>query len=105
MKNLKLVLVAAILSVAMISYAGIKPPQAHQVIKITLAQALTDPGMVAAMYAQLDPSFLKLEKPGLYSAIVVYNGNAYQIFGTRKAWLKFFVYKPPILVSKNLAKP
>ncbi|MEN8224092.1 MAG: hypothetical protein ABFS05_01930 [Bacteroidota bacterium] len=101
MKNLKLVLVAAILSVAMISYAGQKPPQAKKVIKITLTQALTNPGLVRAMYDQIDPSFLKLEKPGLYSAIVTYNHNIYLVVGKRKAWLKFFVYKP-IFVSKNV---
>jgi hypothetical protein len=93
MKTLKLVLVAAILSFAMISYAGIDPSTqtAKKVMKIELKKALKDPGLVNAMHAQLKISFLMVEQNGLYTATVRYNKVVYIIYGTRTAWVRFFL--------------
>ncbi|HSG67683.1 MAG TPA: hypothetical protein VK994_03180 [Bacteroidales bacterium] len=103
MKTLKLSMIAAILAVAMISFAGTtpKPAQVKHVIKITLAQAVQEPGLVNAMRDQLDMSFLKLDQHGLYSAYCVYNQNVYKIYGTRDAWVKFFLNKKPKITSIN----
>ena len=99
MKTLRFALIAAILSFAMISYAGSTPTTpVKKVVHITLAQALTEPGLVAAMYEQLSMSFLKLEQPGFYSATVKYTGAIYKIYATREAWVRFFINKP-VLVS------
>ena len=93
MKTLKLTLVAAIISFAMISYAGTKPsPQvAKKVVKISLRLALTEPGLVFAMRTQLKVSFLKVEPQGLYVGTVKYNQVVYKIYGTRTAWIRFFL--------------
>jgi len=93
MKTLKLALVAAIISFAMISYGGIKPAptQAKKVVKISLRLALTEPGLVIAMRAQLKISFLKVEPQGLYVGTVKYNQVVYKIYGTRTAWVRFFL--------------
>lgn len=92
MKNLRLAMVAAILSLAMLSYAGVKPsPTSKTVVKITLKQAQTEPGLVIAMQAQLKISFLKVEKNGLYVGTVYYNNVIYKIYGSRTQWVRFFL--------------
>ena len=101
MKTLRFALIAAILSFAMISYAGNKQsPPAKKIVHITLAQALTEPGLVAAMYAQLNMSFLKLEQPGFYSATVKYTNCIYKIYAPRQAWIRFFINRT-VLVSST----
>ena len=52
MKALKLVLIATILSVAMLGYSTNDPRNAkkERIIKITLTQAMSDRGLVGAMY-------------------------------------------------------
>ena len=95
MKTLKLAMIAAILSIAMISYAGVDPKtNLCKVVKISLSQAQANPGLTAAMFDQLDMSFLKLEHPGLYSATVTFNNTVYKIYGKHKAWLRFFRAEP-----------
>jgi len=100
MKALKLVLIATVVSFAMMSYAGVdkeNPAQKvekERVIKITLRQALTNPGLVCAMYQQLTPAFLQVEQPGLYVGTVRYMHKLIEIYGTREAWVEFFRNKP-----------
>ena len=100
MKALKLVLIATVVSFAMMSYAGVdkeNPAQKvekERVIKISLTQALTNPGLVCAMYQQLTPAFLQVEQPGLYVATVRYMRKLIEISGTREAWVEFFRIKP-----------
>ena len=107
MKTLKLTMIAAILSFAMISYAGVKPsPQvAKKVVKITLTKALNEPGLVIAMHAQLKMQFLQVEpQHGLYIATVRFNNVVYKIYGRRTAWIRFFLNtaKPGIGTSNKL---
>ena len=96
MKTLKLVMIAAIVSFAMMSYADNLPRQTQneKIIKITLNQAMADRGLVGAMYAQLTPAFLQVEQPGLYKATVRYKHKVIEIHGTKAAWVKFFRTKP-----------
>ena len=92
MKTLRLAMVAAILSLAMISYAGVKPTTTgKKVVKISLRQAQTEPGLVNAMHAQLKISFLKVEPKGLYVGTVYYSNVIYKIYGTRTQWVRFFL--------------
>lgn len=94
MKTLKLAMVAIILSVAVVCLADSKPPAAKKVVCISLSQAMSEPGLVAAMYDQLGPAFLGVEHPGYYWATVKYNNVSYRIFAPRKAWKRFFLTKP-----------
>ena len=95
MKSLKLVLIATIVSVAMMSFAErpTQPPK-ENVIKITLEQALTDPGLVCAMYQQLTPALLQIEQPGYYVGTVRYRCKKILVVGTREAWVEFFRNRP-----------
>ena len=90
MKKVKFALVAAIVSLAMLSYAADIPDRPGRIVKVSLEQAQTNPGLVKAMYDQLDTEFLKLDKP-VYYAIVKYAGKTWLIYGSKKAWTKFFL--------------
>lgn len=102
MKTIKSTLITAILSFAMISYAGIEPKPIKKVIKITLQKACHTTGLRAAIYDQADVKFLTFEKPGLYSAMVKCNNCIYKVFGKHAEWIIFFKNKPPgIKNAKN----
>ena len=92
MKTLKLALVAAILSFAVVSYAGIKPsPTAKKVVKISLRLAQTNPALVKSMCAQLTFSKLKAIPKGPYVGLVHHREVIYKIYGTRTQWSRFFL--------------
>ncbi|HSG67685.1 MAG TPA: hypothetical protein VK994_03190 [Bacteroidales bacterium] len=95
MKTLKLSLIVAFLAVAMAGFANMdsKPLPAKKVVKITLAQALSEPGLVDAIRQQVSISSLLVEPNGLYVATVNYTNVVYKIYGTREAWVKFFLNK------------
>ncbi len=95
MRTLRLKLITTTLSFAMIGYKGNKHfPRVKKILRITLAQALIEPKLAKAMYAQLSINFLRLEQPGFYSATVKHTGVVYKIDGARDAWVSFFVNKP-----------
>ena len=92
MKTLKLAMVAAILSLAMISYAGVKPtPTAKKVVKISLRLAQTNPALVKSMCAQLTFSQLKAIPKGPYVGLVYHREVIFKIYGTRTQWIRFFL--------------
>ena len=95
MKIIKSAVITAILSFAMISYAGIEPKPVKKVIRITLQQACHTAGLRTAIYDQVDMKFLTFEKPGLYSALVRCNNCIYKVYGKHAEWLMFFKNKPP----------
>ncbi len=94
MKNLKILLITSLVSLAMLSYADNKPKQVKKITRIAIEQVRTVPGLTGAIYSQVNPVFLKIEHPGYYNAIANHNGNTYYIYGSRKAWLRFFNMKP-----------
>ena len=95
MKTIKTTLITAMLSFAMISYAGIEPKPIKKVITITLQKACQTTELRNAIYDQVDMKFLTFEKPGLYSAMVKCNNCIYKVFGKHAEWIIFFKNKPP----------
>jgi hypothetical protein len=92
MKTLKLTILATILAFAMVSVAnadGFKTRPAQKVINITLLQAIQNPGLVSAMYQQIDPNSLNTGQE-TYTFVVVYQGYNYRITGTHDQWMIFF---------------
>ena len=92
MKTLKLTMIMAILSFAMISYAGVDTaPVAKKVVKTSLTRALETPGLVNAMHMQLQFNILTVEPNGIiYVGIVEYHKVVYKIYGERIDWINFF---------------
>lgn len=96
MKTLKLVLVAAILSLAMAGYAtdAKENPTRGKTVKITLKEALKSPRLIKAMHAQLNMHKLAKLWAGYCCGSVTTGGVNYQIFGPEVAWYKFFRQAP-----------
>lgn len=97
MKTLRFALIAVIVSCTMVSLASTdgfkaKPKFQKKAINITLTKAISIPGLVTAMFEQLNPSFLAKEEP-VYVKDVSHNGNIYRITGTYAQWKKFFSNK------------
>jgi hypothetical protein len=97
MKTLKLALFATLVAFAMASVAsadGVNNlPKPVKVMNISLEQAMHYPGLVAAMYVQIDKKSF-LHNPSLiYTAEVTYSGILFRISGTREEWLRFFNMK------------
>jgi len=95
MKNLRVLLITSLVSLALLSYAdNNKHPQAKKITRIAIEQVRTVPGLTGAIYSQVSPAFLKIEHPGYYNTIARHKGNTYYVYGSRKAWLRFFRMKP-----------
>jgi hypothetical protein len=94
MKTLKLALVATLVAFAMVSVVnadGFKSkPRFTNKVNITIENAVKNPGLAAAMYAQLNEN--DIGPTGLPPFIfdVKYNGTIYRISGTRVQWIRFF---------------
>jgi hypothetical protein len=104
MKSLKLALIAAVLAVAIAAPATAdefkaKPKKA---VNIVFAKAVLDPGLVVAIYQQVDPGFLGNFQQ-LYLVKVNYNGAEYRILGSYAQWKYFFSNKWKYLMDKKSA--
>ena len=98
MKTLKFAVIAALVVCTMssITYAdGIeKKPDFKKVVNLTLQQAYQVPGLIAAMYAQIDNiKLLNKDVYGRYVAEVTLGNTIYRISGTYAQWLRFFNMK------------
>ena len=92
MKTLKSTILAVILAFTMVSVAsadGFKTRPAQKTINITLLQAIQIPGLVTAMYQQINPNTLNLNEP-TYTYTVVYQNIYYRITGTSEQSIRFF---------------
>jgi hypothetical protein len=100
MKALKLAMVAILIASTMVCLAnadGISS-KPKKTCSITLIKALHNPGLVAAMRAQLDPGFLNNSQL-VYIAEVTYEGIVYRIRGTEIQWRLFFYPKWKIKIK------
>ena len=96
MKSLKLGMIAIFLTIAIVSAANAGPTQdkqVHKTIHITLAQASSNPGLIAAIYQQV-PAEEFLNNPSkILTAKVEYQGFIFEITGTHDQWVLFFKMK------------
>ena len=105
MKTLKIALIAAIVACTMVSlaYADGTPekPKLKKVVILSYEKALLDPGLVAAMYRQIDKDEILNAPSHVYVAQVVYNWNIYRISGTLDQWHRFLKRTPVKQVNKS----
>ena len=101
MKNLKVLFITSLISLALLSYADNRPKQVKKITRIAIEQVNTVRGLPGAIFQQVSPAFLKIEHPGYYNAVVQHRGETYLVFGTRKAWLRFYSILP---VPKGVGK-
>lgn len=93
MKTTKLIAIALILGVVSLgmaqSTADLKPKPSPTSIVIQLKKAMQIPSLTKAMFAQLNPNFLNVEKP-VYTVLVKYKKRIQYVSGTRAEWKSFF---------------
>ena len=108
MKTTKAMLIAAIMAIATIGFsqsesapACAEKPAPTISVEISLQNALHKSAIVDAMHAQLNPAFLKVERP-VYTQRVQVRNVLYYISGTYSQWLRFFNSKPmPVSIKKD----
>ena len=106
MKTLKIALIAALVACTMVSLASANVDGFHKqpkkMVGITIERAIQNPGLVIAMYQQLNPGFLGNDQK-IYRVNVTYQNTIYRISGTREQWKKFFSSKWKLIeVTKPL---
>ena len=108
MKTLKFAVIALFVAFTMASLANadkftdrpgkIKPIKA---VSLTMEKAAQIPGLVAAMYAQLDRDDFLNNPQQYYVARVFYKSAIYRISGTYDQWYRFFKIKGDLPVKCN----
>jgi len=105
MKTLKFTLIAAIVACTMISPAyadgGAQEKKANKkIVNINYEKAITNPGLVTAMYQQVSMDDLLHSQGHILVIDVLYQGNIYRIKGTLDQWFRFFMRGGLAPVSK-----
>ena len=91
MKTARFALILALLSITLIGFSqDFRSERKGARFYLSVDQAVTDRGLMYAMYRLIDKSFLDVEQPGLYVVKVNYNRATYVISGTRERWISFF---------------
>ena len=105
MKTLKLAMVATLVAFVMVTGAsadGFKSkPKPIKIVNLTFEKAMTSPGLVLAMYAQLDKDDFLNGPQHTYVAEVTFNGTLYRISGTLEQWIRFFRMKGDLPINKK----
>lgn len=97
---MRIAMIATLVALAMASMAstdGFKLQPQKQVVNINLDYVCNVPGLSAAMYEQLNPSFLNTNRL-VYTVYVVYGKTVYRISGTYDQWCRFFNHVKPVKV-------
>jgi len=90
MKASRIVLMLALVSFALMSFATNDVNLPRTTIKISIEKAAHNPGLTQAIYQQVDQSILGGDRPAIISVPVKYKNTTYIVFGTYEQWLKFF---------------
>jgi len=86
----RIVLMMALVSFALVSFAGNVENRDLPKAKISIVQAARNPGLAMAIYQQIDQSILGGDRPALITAQIKYKNTIFTMFGTHNQWLRFF---------------
>jgi hypothetical protein len=107
MKTMKFALIAALVAFTMVSMAstdGFKSKlTAKKYVNTTFQKAMGCPGLVTAMYQQIEENEILNMPDYMFTAYVYFQDNVYRITGTRPQWLKFIKMKgiTPININRG----
>jgi hypothetical protein len=90
MKATKFFLMMALVSFALMSFAGEDVNRDLPKAKISIVQAAHNPGLAKAIYQQVDQSILGGDRPALITATVRYKNTIFTVYGTHNQWMRFF---------------
>lgn len=107
MKTTKIVLLAAAMAIATIGFsqsesspACAEKPAPTFSVETTVKAAMHNPDLLKVMHAQLNASFLKVDRP-VYTVTVQLKSTIYYISGTYRDWRLFFSIKPLPIEQKD----
>lgn len=103
MKTSRIAMIAALVACTLVSLANADGINAKpkNIVYCTFEKAIHTPGLLVAMYQQLDDEVLSKEQP-TYTLSVNYDGTLYKITGTRGQWLVFFSGKYKLLIDRKV---
>lgn len=104
MKTSKLVMIATIFAISMLSFTASMETNANtgtREIHITLEEAVAQPALVQAMYTQLNTTLLG-QNDGDYTAFVLYQGFTVYITGSYYEWALFFRMENQLINNAEL---
>lgn len=73
-------------------------PEGKKIKQVTLQQAEKIPGLITAMYRQINSAELLTSHSRIYVATVTFQGTTFLISGTLDQWVRFFKREglPPV---------
>ncbi len=95
MKATKFFLMIALVSFALMSFAGNDVDRTNHKVKISLIEASHNPGLSQAIYQQVDQSILGGERSGVIVARVSYKKTTFMVYGSYNQWRRFFTVDKP----------
>ena len=94
MKTLKFALIAVVIACTMVNLASANEfnskPKINKVVNLSFEKAMSNHGLVLAMYGQLVKEDFLNSHQHVYTALVSYQGIIYRITGSFDQWMKFF---------------
>lgn len=100
MKTMKLVLVAAFVSFAMMSYSAATVDKATPDKSIAIEKALMDRVILNAMN-YINEDLIGVERNGLYYAKVRVRNAIIIIYGDYEAWQQYFIQRKWVNINNN----
>lgn len=109
MKTSKILMIACVVAFTMTSIsmqAGVDPNlnsnTSKTVVHLTLAEALQLPGLVQAMYFQLDDGFLNGVSDKLFTQTIYHANVLWVITGSYTQWRMFFKWQVSIVTTVDI---
>ena len=102
MKATKFFLMIALVSFALMSFAGNDVDRFTPKVKISIEKAAHNPGLAKAIYQQVDQSILENDAPTFISVEVKYNKTLYLVYGTYNQWMDFFTRDMGKIVKQKI---
>jgi len=99
MKTTRILTIAALLAICSLTYAQTETDRNHITVSIPLKSAIKNPGLVHAMYEQLNQEFLHGTIQRVYHVKVRYKRIIFDIYGSYNEWISFF------LMDNNVQRP
>ncbi len=102
MKATKFFLMIALVSFALMSFAGNDVDRFTPKVKISIEKAAHNPGLAKAIYEQVDRALLNTDGPGNFTTEVKFKGTVFFVYGTYSQWMDFFTRDMGKIVKQKI---
>ena len=101
MKTSSILMIAALIAICSLAHAQTETDGNHVTASIPLKSAINNPGLVHAMYEQLNQEFLNGTMQRVYHVKVIYKRITFDIYGSYDEWTLFFLMDNNVQISLN----